>query len=568
MDSTEAIVEFEYKAQNDDELTIAVGEIIKNCRQKEDGWMEGELNGKTGLFPDNFVKVQAKSTNIMSDAKARQAPGKKGPREATKRESLLKEKNRQAKVLFDYEPQNKDELMLKVGDVLEILGEEEEGWFKGVIKGKVGVFPSNFVKEIGKEEKLSDSEKKDHTKDNSEKTESLPESQTHGGKKIHGGLKGPGFGNIFKDGGPKLKPVSWGASDRKLPHPDSSDNKTNHKVPPKKPPPPTPGDIQHSKQNVEKCKVTFPYEAENEDELTLTEGDIITLISRAIEDAGWWKGELNGKVGVFPDNFVELLPSEEPRVRLSPAGKQPPPPRPESLVGGKDRKYMVHDTGSPQEKPQVPSKKPTLSNHKDKHSDQASSASNTPNKISEKVQDHTTDDSSFDQVASLEKLTHLKRIKGPPERRPPSTIFLKDNESIVTNGDEKDGQEKEKSSVKPAVPSKVPSPAAAAKPHSLFGGSTFPAEQPGNALSLELMQKQLKNLQESSISRKEFQMLQSENQELKQEIKVLKSALEKTQLDFKRQLEEVMEEIDEEKKDKLSIKVEIDRVKKLVKHQT
>ena len=29
-----------------------------------------------------------------------------------------------------------------------------------------------------------------------------------------------------------------------------------------------------------------------------------------VDDSGWWKGELNGTVGVFPDNFVELLPEE------------------------------------------------------------------------------------------------------------------------------------------------------------------------------------------------------------------------------------------------------------------
>ena len=25
---------------------------------------------------------------------------------------------------------------------------------------------------------------------------------------------------------------------------------------------------------------------------------------------GWWEGELNGRRGVFPDNFVKLLPSD------------------------------------------------------------------------------------------------------------------------------------------------------------------------------------------------------------------------------------------------------------------
>lgn len=57
----------------------------------------------------------------------------------------------------------------------------------------------------------------------------------------------------------------------------------------------------------------FPYEAENEDELTLKENDVIVVVSKSCEDPGWWKGEINGKEGVFPDNFVELMTLEDVR---------------------------------------------------------------------------------------------------------------------------------------------------------------------------------------------------------------------------------------------------------------
>ncbi|XP_026307681.1 SH3 domain-containing kinase-binding protein 1-like [Piliocolobus tephrosceles] len=53
----EAIVEFDYQAQHDDELTISVGEIITNIRKEDGGWWEGQINGRRGLFPDNFVRV-------------------------------------------------------------------------------------------------------------------------------------------------------------------------------------------------------------------------------------------------------------------------------------------------------------------------------------------------------------------------------------------------------------------------------------------------------------------------------------------------------------------------------
>ena len=57
MFSGDVIVEFEYEAKEDDELTLSVGEIITNVVKVTDGWCEGFLNGKKGVFPDNFVKV-------------------------------------------------------------------------------------------------------------------------------------------------------------------------------------------------------------------------------------------------------------------------------------------------------------------------------------------------------------------------------------------------------------------------------------------------------------------------------------------------------------------------------
>lgn len=51
-------MEYDYDAVHDDELTIRAGEIIRNVKKlKEEGWLEGELNGRRGMFPDNFVKV-------------------------------------------------------------------------------------------------------------------------------------------------------------------------------------------------------------------------------------------------------------------------------------------------------------------------------------------------------------------------------------------------------------------------------------------------------------------------------------------------------------------------------
>lgn len=212
----EAIVEYNYVAREDDELTLRKGDIITDIRMMLGGWWEGTLRDKRGMFPDNFVRVLNPSNASGSNGSESTVSSIKSDENVTLRNGSSR---RFCKVLFSYEPCNEDELTLVPQDSIEFLGEVEEGWWRGRLKGRVGVFPSNFV------------------------SPPVPEEQER------------------------------------------------HKERDKK----------------ETCRVLFPYEAANEDELTLVEGDVITLLSKDAPDKGWWKGELKGQVGLFPDNFVELI---------------------------------------------------------------------------------------------------------------------------------------------------------------------------------------------------------------------------------------------------------------------
>ncbi|XP_070571348.1 SH3 domain-containing kinase-binding protein 1-like [Ptychodera flava] len=85
---------------------------------------------------------------------------------------------------------------------------------------------------------------------------------------------------------------------------------------------------------VKRAKVLFPYTPLNQDELRLTKGDIVTVLSQDGGEHGLWKGKLNGKVGVFPYNIVKLIEDEPEshRVHIQNPGKPnkrpSPPPKP------------------------------------------------------------------------------------------------------------------------------------------------------------------------------------------------------------------------------------------------
>lgn len=54
-----AIVEFDYTACELDELNLAKGAVITNIKVQPGGWWHGTVasTGKSGMFPDNFVKL-------------------------------------------------------------------------------------------------------------------------------------------------------------------------------------------------------------------------------------------------------------------------------------------------------------------------------------------------------------------------------------------------------------------------------------------------------------------------------------------------------------------------------
>lgn len=60
------------------------------------------------------------------------------------------------------------------------------------------------------------------------------------------------------------------------------------------------------------CQVIgmYDYVAQNDDELAFQKGQVITVLNK--DDCDWWKGELNGREGLFPSNYVKLTTDTDP----------------------------------------------------------------------------------------------------------------------------------------------------------------------------------------------------------------------------------------------------------------
>lgn len=72
-------------------------------------------------------------------------------------------------------------------------------------------------------------------------------------------------------------------------------------TPPPKPPKPGSAPAPPSKL---KAKALYAYSAKETDELSLQVGDIVEITSKS---GDWWEGNVGGRTGSFPSNYVELL---------------------------------------------------------------------------------------------------------------------------------------------------------------------------------------------------------------------------------------------------------------------
>ena len=90
------------------------------------------------------------------------------------------------------------------------------------------------------------------------------------------------------------------------------------------------------------------------------------LVSKEVVDPGWWKGELNGRIGMFPDNFVVIVPQPplekllKEETAVSKVVSEQVPLKPSAIASQRNSLDVKTEPTENKYSPPVPGKKPTV----------------------------------------------------------------------------------------------------------------------------------------------------------------------------------------------------------------
>ncbi|GCB74369.1 hypothetical protein scyTo_0003459 [Scyliorhinus torazame] len=302
-----AIVLHDFTADQNDELNLKSGDIVYLLEKLDKDWFSGKCKGHTGIFPATFVKVivdipidDSQESNVKK-VTFKSASLARGPRCVAR---------------FDFEGDQADELTFYEGDVValkEYMGEE---WARGQLKGRSGIFPLNFVEIV---EDLPTSEQ-----------QAVLNSPPPPGSDISAGGKAVetsscsqvGSSNsqwceaIYDFKAESADDLPFKRGDRILITEQLDSEWCKGELNGREGTFPTvfvqicSGEASTANQQVSgnkrgKAKALYDFVGENKNELNFKVGDMITIFESI--DADWLKGELQGKEGIFPSNFVQIL---------------------------------------------------------------------------------------------------------------------------------------------------------------------------------------------------------------------------------------------------------------------
>ncbi|NWH64677.1 SRBS1 protein, partial [Geococcyx californianus] len=160
----DAIAKFNFNGDTQVEMSFRKGERITLIRRVDENWYEGKICGtnRQGIFPVTYVEVLkrpvVKNAIDYPDPPVSLSPNRSmtpSPQQPQAQQQGASSDRSQTprdivsyQALYNYTPQNDDELELRDGDIVDVMEKCDDGWFVGTSRRtrQFGTFPGNYVK--------------------------------------------------------------------------------------------------------------------------------------------------------------------------------------------------------------------------------------------------------------------------------------------------------------------------------------------------------------------------------------------------------------------------------------
>ncbi|XP_070200464.1 dynamin-binding protein-like [Littorina saxatilis] len=271
----------DFPADQSGDLELTKGDIILGTEQVDDNWWKGKNGPLRGIFPLSCVHELDVCT---VGPRSRSASLRNRSASLKSRSNSLAKTSETvfARALVDVVPQIEGELGFQTGDLITVKEVVDEDWFYGECHNSVGLVSTICVEFL--DDSAEDSEP-------SSVQESPIQSDIYTERRI----------NNNAGGGERNSPYEKSQDEQEVPvRSRSAEIESERHVPQQS--------VSYTSENTEitpYAKTLYPFQAQLPTELSFGENEIVTLIQHVDED--WIEGELDGKIGIFPSSFVEII---------------------------------------------------------------------------------------------------------------------------------------------------------------------------------------------------------------------------------------------------------------------
>ncbi|XP_034755107.1 sorbin and SH3 domain-containing protein 1 isoform X11 [Etheostoma cragini] len=266
IERTPAMARFDFRAETLKELPFQKGDIVYIIRQVDQNWYEGEHHGRVGIFPQSYVEL------LPPTEKAQ--PKKSAPVQVLE--------YGEAVARFNFNGDTVVEMSFRKGERITLIRRVDENWYEGKISGtnRQGIFPVTYV-EVNKRPRI-----KNGVEYLDPPVSQSPQRSTNAS---------PQFGKNEADhhGRRSRSPVML------------FDIQDNNNVNSFAQPQSHSSSPEPNRLNCGVFQALYSYAPQNEDELELQEGDLVSVMEKC--DDGWFVGtsKRTKQFGTFPGNYVK-----------------------------------------------------------------------------------------------------------------------------------------------------------------------------------------------------------------------------------------------------------------------